>query len=329
MLDTLDFRQARAKLELHRQNPGLITGFMLPDGPIYYRNIDFAELFARPLQTELEETWVVPASRIAPPQLHSRQTLFYVYQVLNGLLPHPPPPPFQDVPDGITYQGQSLDFSRLTAEHKSSVWTRMAGLYDQILGRAPLFMDLVARYCADLKGCTKILEAGAGSGLIAAALAAQGSQVHAIDVNLEMLAHARHKRSFLVGEGDVEQLFFPDHYFDAYLSNNVVLFTHPGRTFEEARRVLKPGGLLAISSAQVNPDLSAIGASLERMVAGGVPEAQARAFLELQVEMLPEARPRSSAEVKAQLGQLGFEVLKLEQAYAGINFYLLARKTHD
>ena len=232
----------------------------------------------------------------------------------------------ENVPDGITYLGRSLDFRDISAEHKKSVWTRMAGLYDKILGRSPLFLDLIQRYRSDLQGCGRILEAGAGSGLIAAALAAQGSEVHALDVNLEMLAHARRKGSFYVGEGDVEELFFPDEYFDAYLSNNVVLFTHPGRTFQEARRVLKPGGWLAVSSAQVNPDLSAIGASLERMVAGGIPEAEARAFLELQVEMLPDARPRDSAEVAAQLRQLNFEIVKLEEAYAGINFYLLARK---
>lgn len=218
------------------------------------------------------------------------------------------------------------DLGPALLEAEQDVWTRMAELYDLVLARTPPFLDLIGRYCRDLKDCGCILEAGAGSGLIAQALAAQGSQLHAIDRNTKMVALARRKGTFQTGAGNVEELFFPDQYFDGYLSNNVVLFTDLEKTLTEAGRVLKPGGLLAISSAQMAPDLRLLGGMVERMTSLGISESQARSFLELQTEMLPGTRPESGERVKEVLTRHGFRILKEEDAYAGVNFYLVAQK---
>jgi len=303
----------------------------LPDGP------DFAEFFARPQNPQLHQSWVLPSSRFQPiPDWHA-------YQALNGRIPLADNQtalhrlleacvtdlllgkPVSAVPE-ILSGGQRLDLGPSLREHRESVWTRMAELYDLILARAPIFAELVGKYQQDLSGCSRILEAGAGTGLIAEALAGEGRQVHAIDRNLEMLAYARWRGTFLTGEGNVEALFFPDEFFDGYLSNNVVLFTDLQQTLLEAHRVLKPGGKLALSSAQVLPDLKAIGGSYDRLVASGIPPEKARRFLELQAEMIPTSQPHSAESVKTILQELGFRLLKEDQAYAGINFYLVAQK---
>lgn len=278
--------------------------------------------------------------RLLPPPLQSRENGWQFYQWLNGKVQAPdddstlrfllencaPQAPYLSYCLNTEREVRTHNLGPALVEARHDVWTRMAELYDLILARTPPFQDLIRRYCRDLKGCARILEAGAGSGLIAQALAVQGSELHAIDRNTKMVSLARHKGTFQAGAGDVEELFFPDEYFDGYLSNNVVLFTRLEKTLSEAWRVLRPGGLLAISSAQVVPDLRLLGGVVERMTSLGISESQARAFLELQTEMLPSTRPESGDRVKAILTQLGFRVLKEEEAYAGVNFYLVAQK---
>jgi len=345
LVDTLDCLRPDLKVELYQQcrdrKIPVVTGLtvgseavcftFLPDGP------DFAEFFACPQNPGLRQSWTLPSSRIMP--LAGRAVRMHLYEALNGRIALAGDETalhhlleasvttllLGELVSAVPKVG-SVDLESCLREHRDSVWTRMAELYDLILARAPIFTELAGKYKNDLSGCARILEAGAGTGLIAEALAAQGREVHAIDRNLEMLAYARQRGTFLTGEGDVEELFFADEYFDGYLSNNVVLFTNLEQTLQEAHRVLKPGGKLAISSAQMLPDLKAIGGSYDRLVASGIPPEKARRFLDLQAEMIPTSQPHSVESVKAILQKLGFRLMKEDQAYAGINFYLVAEK---
>lgn len=356
----------------------VVTGLLVGRGAICYvfthQGPDFEEFFACPRDPELRKYWTMPASRIMPhdtrfpdgEELSYRAARLHTFEVLNGRLPITSNPvsagtshlllgtmvtnlllglPVPSVPTISYCDFSSLsmgthDLSELVAEHRNSIWTKMADVYDAVLvpssGQPTVFTDLRDRYVRDLADCPKILEAGGGTGLLAEALARAGHEVTVLDRSLEMLAHAvRRSRQLegtgklLVGEGDVEQLFFADQSFDAYISNNVLYLTNLERTLREAHRVLKSGGKIALSSPQVTPDLKAIGGSLDRIVASGVEEETARRFLEYQVEMLqaPEVTPRKPEEVEALLNKIGFaEVEKIEAAYAGINFYLVARK---
>ena len=97
----------------------------------------------------------------------------------------------------------------------------------------------------------RILDAGAGTGLVGECLSEQGYQdISAMDLSLGMLEEARNKslyRDFhqmTLGE----ELGFETDSYDAVISVGVFTTGHaPAHAFEELARVTKPGGLIVFS----------------------------------------------------------------------------------
>ncbi|HEY0080365.1 MAG TPA: class I SAM-dependent methyltransferase [Pyrinomonadaceae bacterium] len=122
---------------------------------------------------------------------------------------------------------------------------------------------LVARL--GLTNRSRVLEVGAGSGFYSAAVAQRVSAGHLelLDLQPEMLKKARRK---LEAEGlsnvgytlaDASRLPFREDSFDVLFL--VAVLGEVGNQkafFDEARRVLKPGGLLSISEHLPDPDFS-------------------------------------------------------------------------
>ena len=102
----------------------------------------------------------------------------------------------------------------------------------------------------------RILDAGAGTGLVGKALSDAGyGNLTAIDMSPGMLEEARSKgvyrdlRRMVLGE----KLDFPDDSFDAVVSIGVLTLGHaPARSLYELARVVKPGGFLIFT---LRPDL--------------------------------------------------------------------------
>jgi ubiquinone/menaquinone biosynthesis C-methylase UbiE len=116
------------------------------------------------------------------------------------------------------------------------------------------FMPFVLR-AAHVAPGMRILDIATGTGLSAeAALDAVGSAGHvtAADVSSEMADVARRRLSdapntFVTVE-DGQALSFPDRSFDAVLCNlGLMFFPNPLRGLSEFRRVLRPGGRVAVS----------------------------------------------------------------------------------
>ena len=93
-----------------------------------------------------------------------------------------------------------------------------------------------------------MLDAGCGTGRLAAALAEEGlARVWGVDRSPEMLAVARAKtRRAGFKLGMLEELPFRDGWFDAAVAWLVVHLVDRPKAFTELHRVLRPGGRLAV-----------------------------------------------------------------------------------
>ena len=110
---------------------------------------------------------------------------------------------------------------------------------------------------ADLREGDDVLDLGSGSGMdvfVAALQVGESGSVTGLDMTDEQLEKARGLRdetgidNVSFEKGYIEALPFEDGAFDVVISNGVVnLSAEKERVFEEARRVLAPGGRLAIS----------------------------------------------------------------------------------
>jgi len=102
----------------------------------------------------------------------------------------------------------------------------------------------------------KILDAGAGTGLVGKLLARQGyNNLVAMDLSVSMLEEARKKNAYQEFHQMVmgEPLDYATDSFDAVISIGVLTVGHaPASSFDELIRVTKPGGYIVFS---LRPDV--------------------------------------------------------------------------
>ena len=124
-------------------------------------------------------------------------------------------------------------------------YSKQARAYDTTRGASPSVLAPLRDALAGAPGAA-LLDIGGGTGNYAQALAGEGWQPLVVDRSPQMLAHAEAK-GLPTLDADAAELPFADASFDAAML--IAMIHHvdePTRALAEARRVLRPGGRLAL-----------------------------------------------------------------------------------
>jgi SAM-dependent methyltransferase len=107
------------------------------------------------------------------------------------------------------------------------------------------------RVLGDIEG-RDVLELGCGAAQWTLALLEQRARAVGVDLSGQQLRHARSLAASQGGtiplvQGDAERLPFKTRSFDiVFCDHGAIVFASPGQVVEEASRVLRPGGLVAL-----------------------------------------------------------------------------------
>lgn len=163
-----------------------------------------------------------------------------------------------------------------TAEEQSALWGNRVRDWAEVQEGMvlPLYKAVLARL--NIGRTTMLLDVGCGAGMFCQMVAALGANVSGLDATEPFLAVARERvPQGDFRQGDMEDLPFAENKFDIVTGFNAFQFAEsPLNALRQARRALKPDGMLAVAiwgkpeEAQVAVCLSALGRLVPEQPAG-------------------------------------------------------------
>lgn len=181
----------------------------------------------------------------------------------------------------------------------------------------------------------KVLDAVCGTGNLTLLLA-ENNHVTGIDFNESMLNIAAgktsHASSVILWKGDVTKLPFKASTFDAVTSVNVIYhLDNPQDAIKEAWRVLKPNGLLVITSPLkgLSPSEEFAAKVIKDCKEGNVDMKKFKKLKEYNKILIEQGGLKFApavSEIKDMLASNGFNAINIKTVYYGINFLASARK---
>ncbi|MHA6763514.1 class I SAM-dependent methyltransferase [Streptacidiphilus sp. PAMC 29251] len=151
-------------------------------------------------------------------------------------------------------------------------WTGRSDAYQAGFARLTAHTVAPLLDAAGVTAGSTVLDVGTGPGVVAAAALARGARVTAVDASPEMAAHAAEACPGAdVQVAVLPELPFPDASFDAVVGNFVINHLgNPAAGVTELRRVLRPGGRLALTCWERIP-MRATAVFGEAIAAAGIP----------------------------------------------------------
>ncbi|MCS7001407.1 MAG: class I SAM-dependent methyltransferase [Dehalococcoidia bacterium] len=179
-------------------------------------------------------------------------------------------------------------------EHFDMRFDRVARHYDGVRAHPAPVSEQIGRAIAAIVGQrARVLELGVGTGRIALPVARADEDVIGVDIAREMLRVARGRGLDRLVRGDIVQLPFADHAFDAVLAVHVLHIPRDWReALVEAMRVLRPTGVFIMGRDWRSPE------SCAEQLRWKMREIA----IELQPDLLP---PGAGASIGRELGRLG------------------------
>ena len=150
----------------------------------------------------------------------------------------------------MTMELESIDFASIKRRQKAT-WE--AGDFGQVARYTNYTAEeFMARL--PLKPGMRVLDVACGTGNLAVIAARRGCETQGVDIASNLVAQARaraRREGFAIEfrEGDAEELPYGDEKFDAVVSMYGAMFApRPDLVSEELKRVLKPGGFVAMAN---------------------------------------------------------------------------------
>ncbi len=138
-------------------------------------------------------------------------------------------------------KSQKMYFYNSIAEKFDDV----VNIYDTKKRLRVVFEELLPKKLTKLK----LLDAGCGTGWFSKAAVQKGVQVTSMDIGPKLLEQVKKKCKSKRVVGSVMKMPFKERTFDVVISSEVIEHvTHPNKALKEFYRVLKPGGILILTT---------------------------------------------------------------------------------
>jgi len=238
----------------------------------------------------------------------------------------------------IDWERFNSDLLPRLREHK--LWSIYSVSYDAVLLEFPPYSQLIEEVIQAVNESVKrVLDIGAGTGNVTAALLSRGHRVTALENNQPMLDKLMGKRfrstgGLTISNNSVDDLHsFQDETFDAVVSVNVLYaLDDPSACIRHVARILKPGGVFAFSTTHsetdLEPLLKAIEKTLRKRGVFDAKEEHYRRVYEINKDIEGKIAKRySREEYKEWLEDAGLEIFYENQSsYEGAVMVVHCRK---
>ncbi|MFF4235830.1 class I SAM-dependent methyltransferase [Actinomadura geliboluensis] len=156
--------------------------------------------------------------------------------------------------------------------YERELWAGRGPAYERGFARLTRYLAGPLLDAAGVTGGTRFLDVGTGPGFVALEATRRGAEVSAVDAEASMAeAAGRNVPGLDVRVAVLPDVPFADGTFDAVAGNCVINHvSDPGAAIAALRRVLRPGGRLALS-CWVMPGSGALGIVREAIEQAGMP----------------------------------------------------------